>query len=154
MAVILSAYDDLLNNYRINNGGGGLSLHTAALAKVYDVKTQLSNSIKKIQITSPFVKRNNETILGLVTMQTRQASYYPSLTRKANEESSINNSLINVSIPLSSSLLTLMKLSINSGIYNNHGTSVSISANNASSSSAQLSNRVTRRDNLSVATDN
>ena len=148
MAVILSAYDDLLNNYRINNGGGGLSLHTAALAKVYDVKTQLSNSIKKLQITSPFVKRNNETILGLVTMQTRQASYYPSLTRKANEESSINNSLINVSIPLSSSLLTLMKLSINSGIYNNHGTSVSISANNASSS-AQLSNRVTRRDNLS-----
>ncbi len=81
MAVILSTYDDLLNNYRINNGGGVLSLHTAALAKVYDVKTQLSNSIKKLQIAPRFVKRNNETSEELVGTQTRHTIYSTSLTR-------------------------------------------------------------------------
>ena len=148
-AVILSAYDDLLNNYRINNGGGVLSLHTAALAKVYAIKTQLGNSFKELQIAPRFVKRNNETSQELVGTQTRHAIYSTSLTRKANEESSINNLLINDSMPLPSSLLTLMKLSINSGIYNNHGTSVSISSNNASSSSSIQPSRIARRDNLS-----
>jgi hypothetical protein len=47
---------------------------------------------------------------------------------------------------LSSSLLTLMKLTFNSSNYNNHSGNASTISNNSSSSSAQLSNRIFRRE--------
>jgi hypothetical protein len=47
---------------------------------------------------------------------------------------------------LSSSLLTLMKTSLNSSNYNNHSGNASTISNNSSSSSAQLSNRIFRRE--------
>ena len=59
VALVLSASDDAINNFSINNGGLILSLHMTALARVFAIKTQLSNRLKEIQIAPRFVKRNN-----------------------------------------------------------------------------------------------
>src|SRR4249919_2400207 len=106
IAVIVSTSDNITNNSSINNGGRIPFLHITALTKVYAIKTQLSNKFKEIQIAPRFVKRNIETSQELVGTQTRHASYSTSLPRKTDEESSLNSSLINDSMPLSSSLLT------------------------------------------------
>ena len=49
-------------------------------------------------------------------------------------------------MPLSSSLLTLMKLSFNGSNYNNHSNNASTTSNTSSSSSAQPFNRIFRRE--------
>lgn len=146
MALVLSTSDDAINNFSINNGGRILSLHTTALARVFTVKTQLSNSLKEIQIAPRFVKRNNETSQELAGTQTRYARYSTSLTGKADKETSLNSSLINDSMPLSASLLTLMKLTFNSSSYSNHGNNVSTISSTSSSSFPQPSNRIFRRE--------
>ncbi|MGN6632705.1 MAG: hypothetical protein ACTHKP_10790, partial [Nitrososphaeraceae archaeon] len=147
MALVLSTSDDAINNFSINNGGRILSLHTTALARVFTVKTQLSNSLKEIQIAPRFVKRNNnETSQELAGTQTRYARYSTSLTGKADKETSLNSSLINDSMPLSASLLTLMKLTFNSSNYSNHGNNVSTISSTSSSSFPQPSNRIFRRE--------
>jgi hypothetical protein len=148
IAVILSTSDNITNNSSINNGGRIPFLHITALAKVYAFKTQLSNKFKEIQIDPRFVKRNIETSQELVGTQTRHASYSSSLTRKNDEESSLNSSLINDSMPLSSSLLALMKISFNSSNYSNHSGNAS-TISNTSSSSPQVSNRIVRREIMS-----
>ena len=107
IAVIVSTSDNITNNSSINNGGRIPFLHITALTKVYAIKTQLSNKFKEIQIAPIFVKRNIETSQELVGTQTRHST---SLLRKTDGESSLNSSLINDSMPLSSSLLTLMKI--------------------------------------------
>ena len=147
MALVLSTSDDAINNFSINNGGQILSLHTTALARVFTVKTQLTNSLKEIQIAPRFVKRNNnETSQELAGTQTRYARYSTSLTGKADKETSLNSSLINDSMPLSASLLTLMKLTFNSSNYSNHGNNVSTISSTSSSSFPQPSNRIFRRE--------
>ena len=121
-----------------------------ALAKVDAIKTQ-SNSFKDLQIAPRFVKRNNETSQELLGTQTRHARYSTLPTRKVDEESSFNSSLVNASMPLSSSLLTLMKIGFNSSNYNNHGGNFSTNNNTSSSSSSstQPSNRIVRREIMS-----
>ena len=86
IAVIVSTSDNITNNSSVNKGGRIPFLHITALAKVYAIKTQLSNKFKEIQITPRFVKRNIETSQELVGTQTRHASYSTSLTRKTDEE--------------------------------------------------------------------
>ncbi|MGC2428677.1 MAG: N,N-dimethylformamidase beta subunit family domain-containing protein [Nitrososphaeraceae archaeon] len=149
-ALVLSASGDITSSSSINNGGRVLSLHTAALAKVDAIKTQ-SNSFKDLQIAPRFVKRNNETSQELLGTQTRHARYSTLPTRKVDEESSFNSSLVNASMPLSSSLLTLMKIGFNSSNYNNHGGNFSTNNNTSSSSSSstQPSNRIVRREIMS-----
>jgi hypothetical protein len=149
-ALVLSASGDITSSSSINNGGRVLSLHTAAIAKVYAIKTQ-SNSFKELQISPRFVKRNNETSQELVGTQTRHARYSTLPTRKVDEESSFNSSLVNASMPLSSSLLTLMKIGFNNSNYNNHGGNFSTNNNTSSSSSSstQPSNRIVRREIMS-----
>jgi hypothetical protein len=149
IAVIVSTSDNITNNFSINNGGRIPFLHITALAKIYAIKTQLSNKFKEIQIAPRFVKRNLETSQELVGTQTRHTSYSTSLTRKTDKESSLNSSLVNDSMPLSSSLLTLMKISFNSSNYNNHSGNVSTISNTYSSSSPQNSNRIVRREIMS-----
>lgn len=149
IAVIVSTSDNITNNSSINNGGRIPFLHITALTKVYAIKTQLSNKFKEIQIAPRFVKRNIETSQELVGTQTRHASYSTSLPRKTDEESSLNSSLINDSMPLSSSLLTLMKISFNSSNYNNHSGNASTISNTYSSPSPQISNRIVRREIMS-----
>ena len=86
-ALVLSASGDITSSSSINNGGRVLSLHTAAFAKLYTIKTQGSNSFKDLQITPRFVKRNNETSQELLGYQTRHARYSTLPTRKVDEES-------------------------------------------------------------------
>ena len=52
-------------------------------------------------------------------------------------------------MPLSSSLLTLMKISFNSSNYNNHSGNASTISNTYSSPSPQISNRIVRREIMS-----
>ena len=61
MALVLSASDNAINNFSINNVGRILSLHTTALTRVFAIKVQLSNSLKEIQIVPRLAKRNSET---------------------------------------------------------------------------------------------
>ena len=129
IAVILSTSDNITNNSSINNGGRIPFLHITALTKVYAFKTQLSNKFKEIQIDPIFVKRNIETSQELVGTKPDMLSYSTSLTRKNDEESSLNSSLINDSMPLSSSLLALMKISFTSSNYNNHSGNASTISN-------------------------
>jgi hypothetical protein len=149
MALVLSASDNAINNFSINNVGRILSLHTTALARVFAIKVQLSNSLKEIQIVPRLAKRNSETSQELAGTQTRHVRYSTSLTGKAEKETSLNSSLINDSMPLSSSLLTLMKLSFNGSNYNNHSSNANTINNTSSSSSVQPSNRIFRREIVS-----
>ena len=108
----------------------------------------MSNGLKDIQIVPRLAKRNSETSQELAGTQTRHVRYSTSLTGKAEKETSLN-SLINDSMPLSSSLLTLMKLSFNGSNYNNHSSNANTINNTSSSSSAQPSNRIVRREIVS-----
>lgn len=144
MAIILSTSDDITKNSGIKNGGWIPFLHVTALGRVYAIKTQLSNKFKEIQIAPRFAKHINETSRDVVGNQTRHISYSISLSRSSDEKSSLS-SLINDSMPLSSSLLTLMKPNLNSSNYNNHNGNASTISNN-SFSSPQPTNRIFRRE--------
>src|SRR6476620_6804767 len=145
IAIILSTSDDITKNSGINNGGWIPFLHVTVLGLVYAIKTQLSNKFKEIQIAPRFAKHINETSQEVVGIQTRHISYSISLSRSSDEKSSLNSSLINDSMPLSSSLLTLMKTNLNSSDYNNHNGNASIISNN-SFYSPQPTNRIFRRE--------
>ena len=89
---------------------------------------------------------------GIIRYPNRHARYSTLPTRKVDEENSFNSSLVNASMPLSSSLLTLMKIGFNSSNYNNnHGGNFSTNNNTSSSSSSstQPSNRIVRREIMS-----
>lgn len=148
MALVLSVYNDSTNNYSINNGVRMLSPRTIALPKVYAIKAQLNNGLNELQIASQNITDNNESSMVLAGSKTRQAGYSPLLTGKVNEERIFENSLINDSIPLSSSLLTLMKVSFNNNNYDNHSGNFS-TTNDTSSSSTQPYNRIVRREIMS-----
>ena len=149
IALVMSASNDVMNKSSISNGSRISALHMAALAKVYAIKTPLSNGLENLQIIPRLAKRNSETFQELAGTQTRHARYSTSLTGKADKETSLNSSLINYSMPLSSSLLTLMKLSLNGSNYNNHSSNANTINNTSSSSSAQPSNRIVRREIVS-----
>ncbi len=149
IALVMSASDDVMNKSSINNGSRISALHMAALSKVYAIKTPLSNNLKDLQIVPRLAKRNSETSQELAGTQTRHTRYSTSSTGKVEKETSLNSSLLNYSMPLSSSLLTLMKLSFNGSNYNNHSSSANTINNTSSSSSAQPSNRIVRREIVS-----
>jgi hypothetical protein len=153
-ALVFSTSYDVMNSFSVGSGNRILPLHMATLSKVYAIKAQSNNSLNELQTTPRLIKHNNEISQESIGTQARRTSYSTLLAGKEDKGTSLSGSLISDSVPSSSSLLALMKSTLNNRNYNFHASNPNPinntkSSSSSSTSSSQTSNRIVKRELMS-----